>query len=179
MSGPLSRRIAVAAVMAWLLAVLTAACSALPGVGTVEIRLSDHREAIGDFARLTVEIDRLELHPASASPESGWIVLKPAITEADLTQLIGEASITVVRQAVAAESYDAVRLVLSGAIGILNDGAEIEFGEFSEAGRVEFELAEAGRVTILIDLVVQSRLDHPGEGYLILLGETQLVGEME
>jgi hypothetical protein len=159
--------------MACLIAGLTTACSAPPGVGTVEIRLSDHREAIGDFARLTIEIDRLELHPASASPESGWIVLNPAITEADLTQLIGEASPPVVSQAVAAQSYDAVRLVLSGAIGILNDGAEIEFGEFSEAGRVEFELADAGRVTILIDLVVQSRLDHPGEGYLILLGETK------
>jgi hypothetical protein len=161
--------------MACLIAGLTTACSAPPGVGTVEIRLSDHREAIGDFARLTVEIDRFELHPASASPESGWMVLKPAITEADLTQLIGEASLPVVSQAIAAQSYDAVRLVLSGAIGILNDGAEIEFGEFSEAGRVEFELAEAGRVTILIDLVVQSRLDHPGEDYLILLGETKPV----
>ncbi len=176
MRGHLTRRIAVAAGLAWLLAVLAAACSTRSGVGTVEILLSDHREAIGDFARLTVEIDRLELHPAISPPESGWIVLNPAITEADLTQLIGEASLPVVSQAVAAQNYDAVRLVLSGAIGILNDGAEIEFGEFSEAGRVEFELADAGRATILIDLVVQSRVDHPGEAYLILLGETKLVG---
>lgn len=139
----------------------------------MEIRLSDHREAIGDFVRLTVVIDRLELHPASSSPESGWIVINPAITEADLTQLIGEVSLPVASQAVAAQRYDAVRLVLSGAIGMLNDGAEIEFGEFSEAGRVEFELADAGRVTILIDLVVQSRLDHPSEAYVILLGETK------
>ena len=139
----------------------------------MEILLSDHREAIGDFARLTVEIDRLELHPASSPPESGWIVMSPVITGADLTQLIGEASLPIASRSVAAQRYNAVRLVLSGAIGILNDGAEIEFGEFSEAGRVEFELADGGRVTILIDLVVQSRLDHSGEGYLILLGETK------
>ena len=102
----------------------------------------------------------------------------PSIAQADLTWLVGDTSLLIVRQPAAAQTYDAVRLVLSGAIGILNDGAEISFDEFSEVGRVEFELAVGETSTILIDLVVQSRLDHPGAGYLILLGETkQIAGD--
>ena len=162
--------------LVWLPAALLTTCSGRAGVGTVEIRLSDHREAIGDFGRLTVVIDRLELHPASSPPDTGWIVLIASVPQADLTQLVGDASLLIVRQAAAAQTYDAVRLVLSDAIGILNDGGEIQFDEFSEAGRVEFELVDGGTSTILIDVVVQSRQDHPGEGYLMLLGETQLVG---
>jgi len=159
----------------WLPAVLLAACSGRAGVGTIEILLSDHREAINDFGRLTVEIDRIELHPASSPPETGWLVLSPSIAQADLTRLVGDTSLLIVRQPAAAQTYDAVRLVLSGAIGVLNEGAEIRFGEFSEAGRVEFELGDGETSTILIDIVVQSRSDHPGEGYVILLGETKQV----
>jgi len=161
--------------LVWLPIVLLTACSAGARTGTVEILLSDHREAIGDFARLTVEIDRLELHPATSAPDSGWVVLSPSIEQADLTQLVGEASLLIARQAVAAQTYDAIRLILSGANGILDDGAEIKFGEFSEAGRVEFELADGETATLLIDVVVQSRLDHSGEGYAIVLGETKQV----
>ncbi|MGH2620065.1 MAG: DUF4382 domain-containing protein [Anaerolineales bacterium] len=173
MSGCSGRR--AWAALVWLPVVLLTACSGRAGVGTVEILLSDHREAIGDFDRLTVEIERLELHPASSPPDTGWLVLSPSIVQADLTQLVGDASLLIVTQAVAAQAYDGIRLVLSGAIGILNDGAEIKFDEFSEAGRVEFELADGGTSTLLIDLVVQSRLDHPGEGYLILLGDIKQV----
>jgi len=163
------------AVLLWLPTVLLTACSGRAGVGTVEILLSDHREAIGDFGRLTVEIDRLELHPASSPPDTGWVVLNPSIAQADLTQLTRDSSLLIVRQAAAAQTYDAVRLVLSSAIGVLNDGAEVKFEEFSEAGRVEFELADGETSTILIDVIVQSRLDHSGEGYVIVLGETKQV----
>ncbi|MGH2621427.1 MAG: DUF4382 domain-containing protein, partial [Anaerolineales bacterium] len=144
------------AALVWLPALLLTACSGRTGVGTLEILLSDHREAIDDFDRLTVEIERLELHPASSPPETGWVVLSPSIVRADLTQLVGDASLLIVHQVVAAQTYDGVRLVLSGAVGVLNDGAEIKFDEFSEAGRVEFELADGGMSTLLIDLVVQS-----------------------
>ena len=156
---------------------LAAACSRVPAVGTIEILLSDHREAIGDFERLTVEVERVDLHTAGSPTEQGWIELSPQVALVDLTQVVGEASLSILRQPVRAGSYDAVRLVLSGASGALKEGGEVQFGELSQADRIEFEVPGGGLASILLDLVVQSEDDHPGGSYEILLIEARQVGE--
>ena len=48
---------------------------------------------------------------------------------------------------------------------------EIVLDDFSAASRLEFQLAEDEIVRLLVDPMVQSQLDHPGGGYVLLLRE--------
>ena len=154
-----------------------AACSRPPELGTIEILISDHRVAIGDFERLTVEVEQVDLHTEGSERDEGWIELSPQAALVDLTQVVGEASLSILRQPVSARRYDAVRLVLSGASGLLKVGGDVQFGELSQADRIEFEVLAGGLASILLDLVVQSEEDHPGGSYEILLVEARQVGE--
>ena len=164
------------ALAAAILAAVTA-CSGPAQDGAIEILISDHREAIEDFERLMVEVERVDLHTAGSPTEQGWIELSPQVALVDLTQVVGEASLSILRQPVRAGSYDAVRLVLSGASGALKEGGEVQFGELSQADRIEFEVPGGGLATVVVDLVVQSEDDHPGGEYSIVLIEARQVGE--
>ena len=147
-------------------------CSSGSRQGTIEVLVSDHRDAIGDFSTFEVAISSIDLHRADEPMDTGWLQLEPLRPLVDLTQVIEEDSVLVVRQSVPVGSYDAVRINAIDVRGTLLDGEEIALGSFSESARQEVTLANGQTATLLVDLKVQSRHDHPGQNYELLLGST-------
>ena len=84
--------------------------------GTLEIHLTDHREAIGDFARLEVEIDTVRLHPKRllSLRKSDWLDLQPSVASVDLTQVTEKRTIAVWRGELPTGRFEAVHLKLQG-----------------------------------------------------------------
>lgn len=149
------------------------ACTQATQEGVIQVRFSDHRDAIGDFSQFLVEISSIELHPRDRPAESGWILLEPQVHQVDLRQLVGNEFEQVLEQRVPADAYDAIRVNLSGIQGTLVTGEEVALDDFSETGRVEFSLAKDETVGLLVDLKVQSQHDHPGGVYVLLLSEVR------
>ena len=150
-------------------------CSSSSHQGTIEILISDHRDAIDDFSSFEVELRSIELHRAGEPIETGWLELQPLQPLIDLTEVIGQDSVLAIQQAIPAGSYDAIRINASDVRGTLLDGEEVALGSFSEAARQEVALADEETATLLVDLKVQSRDDHPGQGYILVLGSTTRV----
>ena len=145
-------------------------CSSSSHQGTIEILISDHRDAIDDFSSFEVELRSIEVHRAGEPVETGWLELQPLRPSIDLTEVIGEDSVLVIRQTIPAGSYDAIRINASDLRGKLLDGEQVALGSFSESARQEIALTDGQTATLLVDLKVQSRDDHPGQGYMLVLG---------
>lgn len=133
--------------------------------GTLIIEISDHREAIGDFDRLDMTIERIGLHPANAPRTAGWLEFEPDPAMVDLTQVIGDSTATVLQTPLPSDPYDAVRLAVSGGEGTLKTGDTAMLPGFEEAARFEFTLQGGDTITLVLDIIVESQEDHPGSGY--------------
>ena len=124
--------------------------------GTLEIHVTDHREAIGDFARLDVEIDTVRLHPKRllSLRKSDWLDLQPSVANVDLTQVTEKRTIAVWRGELPAGRFEAVHLKLQGAGGELKAPAET-VPVADEAGpiRLPFDIRENALTRIVVDLV--------------------------
>ena len=136
--------------------------------GTLEIHLTDHREAIGDFARLDVEIDTVRLHPKRllSLRQSDWLDLRPAVASADLTQYTNGATLAIWSGELPSGRFEAVHLKLKGAGGELKASAETA-PVADEAGpiRLPFDVKTGESTRIVVDLVVLDMSDHPNRGY--------------
>ena len=99
-------------------------CSSSSHQGTIEILMSDHRDAIDDFSSFEVELSSIDLHRAGEPIETGWTELQPLLPQVDLTEVIGEDSVLVVQQTVPPGAYDAIRINASAVGGTLLDGEE-------------------------------------------------------
>ena len=136
--------------------------------GTLEIHLTDHREAIGDFARLDVEIDSVRLHPKRllSLRKSDWLDLQPSVVSVDLTQVTERRTISVWQGELPTGRFEAVHLKLKTAGGELKESAET-VPVADEAGpiRLPFEVRDNDLTRIVVDLVVLDMSDHPNRGY--------------
>lgn len=152
-----------------LLVLALAACTGPPDAsaspGTLIIEISDHREAIGDFERLDMIIERIGLHPANAPRTEGWLDFEPDPAVVDLTQVTGDVTVTVLQTPVPSGVYDAVRLAVSEGEGTLKTGGTATLPGFEEAARFEFTLQGDDTITLVLDIIVESQEDHPGSGY--------------
>ena len=94
--------------------------------GTLEIHVTDHREAIGDFARLDVEIDAVRLHPKRllSLRQGDWLDLQPSVASVDLTQYTDNRTLAIWSGELPAGRFEAVHLKLKGAGGELKASAE-------------------------------------------------------
>lgn len=147
-------------------------CSSSSHQGTIEVLVSDHPDAVGDFSPFEVELASVDLHPAGEPFKTGWLQLQPLHEVVDLTEVVGADSVLVIRQSIPAGKYDAIRINAGEARGTLLDGGEIDLGNFSQVGRIKLSLANGQTVTLLVDLKLQTRLDHSGQGYGLPLGRT-------
>ena len=158
-----------------VLSLLLACNGRSPNTGTLEVRLWDHREAIGDFSELWLTVSAVEIHPAGQPRTEGWITLKPAIPELDLTQYVVGSEAVMVTTAVPAGRYNAVHLTVEQAAGTLTDGQQVTVDLALEPVALDFRVISGRTTTLGLDLVVFDVSDHPGGGYQLHIREAILL----
>jgi hypothetical protein len=136
--------------------------------GTFEVRIKDHREAIGDFSRLTIMVDEILISPKPGLKfwQSGWKPLPMAPESIDLTKYVGKNSALIFRGSLSTGAFDAIHLKLKEIIGLLKKSqrsAKIK----NTVGPIKlpFEIRAQSETTIVLDLVVLDMADHPPRGY--------------
>jgi hypothetical protein len=154
------------------------AFSAQSDQGMLEIKIKDHRDAIGDFAKLNIVIDKLLVSPKTGLKvwRTGWNELIPTNTTVDLTQYVGKKTATVFRGAIDAGSFDAFHLKLKGIEGSIkknNKTAPVK----NTVGPVKlsFAVPAKGETVLIVDLTVMDMSDHPPRGYELSLKGYELI----
>jgi hypothetical protein len=147
---------------------VTRASAAQREQGMLEIQIKDHRDAIGDFAKLDVTIENLLVSPKPGLKfwRTDWLELKATPHTIDLTQYVDKNTARIYRGPIDAGSFDAFHLKLKTIEGLLKKnqrGAAIR----NTVGPVKlaFNVPPQGETLLIIDLVVTDFSDHPPRGY--------------
>ena len=163
--------------------VMGAASAAASGAGEVQearqgevvVLITDHREAIDDFASLVVTTTGARLHRRGHVADEGWSVIEVPPREVDLTRYRDGDTFEVVRAPVAAGRYDAVDLLLAGpASGVLLAGDRVTVPLEVSPARVAVEVRPDQVTNLTFDLVVHDLRDHPGKTWGVLLDEVRV-----
>ncbi|MGH7379207.1 MAG: DUF4382 domain-containing protein [Candidatus Methylomirabilales bacterium] len=149
-------------------ALLAAAASGQEG-GRLQVWITDHREAIGDFASLPVTIAAVAIHPAGQPRREGWLRLLVPAPVVDLVEATRE-PVLLLEAPVPPGPYDAARLEMDRGRGTLKIGEEVAVTVPSRGTAAVAIRIRAGRMTVLtLDLVVHDLTDHPGKRYGVTL----------
>ena len=157
-----------------LLPLILALCLAAPAAGaaesrgTFEVRIKDHREAIGDFSQLTLTVGELLISPKPGLTfwQSGWKNLVAAPEVIDLTKYVGKHSFQIFRGSLNTGAFDAIHLKLKEVSGLLKKGQRSTKIKNSVGPiKLPFEIRAQDETTIVLDLVVLDMSDHPLQGY--------------
>ncbi len=129
--------------------------------GTLEVRLTDHREAIEDFEKVVIRVEGVRLHPAGLPRRKGWITF-PAELSTDLRKLTDGSSIPLLRRTMEPQEFDGVGITISTVEGILETGEEQEIRDLTSPTALCFAVEAEETVVLTLDLVVIDVRDHPG-----------------
>lgn len=136
--------------------------------GTLEIRIKDHRDAIGDFIKLNVIIDKILVSPKTGLKiwDARWKELGGASEAIDLTKYVDKTSARVFRGNIESGWFDGFHLKLKGIAGVLkknqkNASVKNSIGPV----KLSFNVPPQGETVLLIDLTVIDMSDHPPRGY--------------
>jgi hypothetical protein len=136
--------------------------------GTLEIQIKDHREAIGDFAKFTITVEKILISPKPGLKiwQTGWKEISASSDSVDLTQYVGKKTAKLFRGTVDAGSFDAFHVKIKKIEGLLKKkqrSAPVK----NNVGPVKlsFEVRPQGETLLIIDLVVTDMSDHPPRGY--------------
>lgn len=135
--------------------------------GILEIRLKDHREAIDDFAKLTIVIEKILISPKAGLSfrPTGWKDLGARSETVDLTKYVKKTT-SVFRGAVDAGSFDALHLKLKSVDAILKKNhRSAPVKNTVTAVQIPFEVLAGGETILVIDLAITDFSDHPPRGY--------------
>lgn len=136
--------------------------------GVLEIRIKDHRDAIGDFSALNITIDKIRVSPKLGLKfwQTGWKELTPAMPTLDLTQYVGKKTARVFRAAIAAGAFDAFEVRLKSIDAVLKKNQK-RASVKNTLGPVQltFQVPAKGETLLVVDLVVTDFSDHPPRGY--------------
>jgi Domain of unknown function (DUF4382) len=167
--SPVSPRISSRILLLILLLCFTAPLAGAAEVqGVLEVHIKDHREAIGDFAKLTVTVGEILISPKLGLKfwQRGWKSLPVASQVVDLTQYIGKNSARIFRGSVNAGGFDAIHLKLREVNGILKKSQrKAQVKNTVGPIKLSFEVRTQGETKIVLDLVVMDMSDHPPQGY--------------
>jgi hypothetical protein len=171
----------IAAVLCYF--VIAFFCLAMPAhaaednVGVLEIQIKDHRDAIDDFAKLNVTIDKILISPKAGIKfwQTGWKELTPAVTNIDLTQYTGKKTARLFRGELPAGSFDAFHVKIKNITALLKKThrpAPVK----NTVGpiKLSFQLPSKGETFLVLDLVVTDFSDHPSRGYELGIGGYEL-----
>jgi hypothetical protein len=136
--------------------------------GVLEIQIKDHRDAIGDFAKLNITIEKLLISPEAGLKvwQTGWKELNASTETIDLTQYIGKKAARVYRSTIDAGAFDAFHLKLKNIDGVLKKNQKTAPVK-NTVGPVKlpFNVPAKGETVLIIDLTVMDMSDHPPRGY--------------
>ena len=144
------------------------AAGAAESQGTFEVRIKDHREAIGDFSQLTLTVSEILISPKPGLKfwQSGWKGLATAPEAIDLTKYVGKSSARIFRGSLNTGAFDAIHLKLKEVSGLLKKGQRsTKIKNTVGPIKLPFEIRPQGETTIVLDLVVLDMSDHPPQGY--------------
>lgn len=143
--------------------------------GEVVVLITDHREAIDDFAALVVTVHGARLHRRGAAGDAGWLTLPVEPQEIDLTRYRDGATLELTRQRAPAGRYDAAEVLAAAAArGVVRGGERVEVPLELAPARVGVRVRAAQAAQVTFDLVVHDLRDHPGKTWGILLEEVRV-----
>lgn len=143
-------------------------CAADPEQGILEIQIKDHRDAIRDFAKIEITIDKIAISPKPGLLfwQKGWKELIPKAATVDLTQYTGKKTVSVFRGAIDTGAFDAFHLRLKSIDSVLNTVTrDATVKNTLRPVKLSFEVSAKGETLLIIDLTVTDMSDHPPRGY--------------
>lgn len=147
---------------------LAPAAGAAESQGTFEVRIKDHREAIGDFSQLTLTVDEILISPKPGLKfwQKGWKGLAAAPESIDLTKYVGKNSARIFHGSLNTGAFDAIHLKLKEIVGLLKKGQRsAKIKNTIGPIKLPFEIRAQGETMMVLDLVVLDMSDHPPRGY--------------
>jgi hypothetical protein len=136
--------------------------------GLLEVRVKDHREAIGDFSRFTLKLASIGLSSATglAFWRSGWREWPPSVQSIDLTKYTGKQSVAVFTGMIDTGSFDAVRVDIAAIDAVSKkSGGPASVKNSLTPIKLSFSIEPQRKTVIILDLVVLDLSDHPPRGY--------------
>lgn len=165
------------AALHFLLLVVTAANAVAGEQGVLEIQLKDHRDAIGDFAKLNITVEKILISPKPGLKfwHASWQELIPTETNVDLTQFVDKKSARIYRDYIDAAKFDVFHLKIRAIEGVLKKNKRAAAVK-NTVGPVKlaFEVRPQVETLLIIDLAVTDFSDHPPRGYELGLKGLQL-----
>lgn len=162
----------IAAACATLIALLSFFSLPVPAAqreqGILEIRIKDHREAIDDFAKLDIVIEKILISPKARLGlwPGGWKDLGAQLETIDLTKYVGKKTARIFRGSIDADAFDAFHLKLRSIDGVLKKNQRAAPVKNAIAAvQAAFDVPAGGETILIIDLVVTDLSDHPPRGY--------------
>jgi len=158
----------------WLLlvGVVNDARAAERDQGILEIQIKDHRDAIDDFEKLTITIDKVAVSPKPGLKfwQTGWKDFAVTTEPIDLTKYVGKKTAQVFRAPVDAGAFDAFRLRIKSIDALLKKTrrkttVKNSIGPF----KLAYEVRPNTDTLLILDLVVTDISDHPPGGYELAL----------
>lgn len=152
-----------------MLVTASAASAGSPSPGRLEVRITDHREAIGEFASLRVIISTVALHRRGTPRTQGWLEIPATTPEVDLTRHVGGPGALLLARDLEPGEFDAIRLTIRSVAGSLKRGKSAPVAAHLPAAGVSITV-RTGRLTVCtVDLAVLDIGDHPGGGYDLVI----------
>ena len=136
--------------------------------GVLEIRIKDHRDAIADFAKLNIHIDKILISPKVGLKiwQTGWQELNVSTETVDLTKYIGKTTAKVFRSNIDAGPFDAFNLKLKSIDALLKKNQKSAPVKNTVGPvKLSFDIPPKGETILVIDLTVVDLSDHPPRGY--------------
>jgi Domain of unknown function (DUF4382) len=136
--------------------------------GVLEIQLKDHREAIDDFAKLDITVDKILVSPKPGLMfwQTGWKELTPSTATIDLTQYVGKKSARIFRGTINTGSFDAFHIKIKSSEAVLKKTRRpVQVKNTLGPMKIAFQVPAKGETLLVLDLVVTDFSDHPPRGY--------------
>jgi len=140
--------------------------------GILEIQIKDHRDAIGDFERLVITIDKIALSPKPGVMfwQTGWKDFAVTAQPVDLTKYVGNKTAQIFRAPLETGTFDAFRLKIKSLDAVVKKNKrKVKVKNAVGPFKLNYEVRSNGETLLILDLVVTDISDHPPGGYELSL----------